>query len=76
MTVSYYKKILKQLKSKPIKAKKFLKFSAPKKRSCGFNNFKCVSCGRTGAHISSYGIGLCRQCFRENATRLGFKKYH
>jgi len=75
MTVSSYKKILKQLKPKPVKAKKFLKHSAEKKRSCGFNNHKCVNCGRTGAHINSFGLHLCRQCFRLNAKKLGFKKY-
>jgi ribosomal protein S14 len=75
MTVSFYKKVLKQLKSKPVKAKKFLKFSAPKKRSCGFTNFRCTKCGRTGAHVGSYGINLCRQCFRDNAVKLGLNKY-
>lgn len=75
MTVSFYKKILEQLRPKPVKAKKFLKHCAPQKRSCGINNNKCINCGRTGAHINKYGLHLCRQCFRENATNLGFKKF-
>ena len=36
---------------------------------------RCKNCGRTGGHISKYGIHLCRQCFREYATEIGFKKY-
>ena len=31
--------------------------------------------GRFGGHISKYGIGLCRHCFREIAEEIGFKKY-
>ena len=34
-----------------------------------------IRCGRTGAHIRRYGLHLCRQCFREHATDLGFKQY-
>ncbi|MBW2976671.1 30S ribosomal protein S14 [Candidatus Woesearchaeota archaeon] len=55
--------------------KKFLKHNVPKKRSCGRSLRKCKRCGRIRGHISSYGLGLCRQCFREVATDLGFKKY-
>jgi len=76
MTSSDYRKTLKQLKAKPAKLKKFLKHNAPKKRSCGIALKKCSRCGRTRAHISKYGLNLCRQCFREIATELGFKKYN
>jgi len=75
MTSSNPEKILKQLEGKPAKAKKFKKHNFPKDRSCGKANNKCRRCGRVGAHISKYGIHLCRQCFREHATKIGFKQY-
>jgi len=75
MTYSSYDKAFKQLKNKPAKLKKFLKHNAPKKRSCGINRYRCIRCGRTRAHISKYGLHLCRQCFREIAAKIGFKKY-
>jgi len=76
MTYSNYKKEFKQLRVKPIKLKKFLKHNVPKKRSCGLALKRCSRCGRIRANISSYGLHLCRQCFRETATALGFKKYN
>lgn len=75
MTYSDYRKVFKQLKAKPAKLKKFLKHNAPKKRGCGINLKRCERCGRTGGHISKYGINLCRQCFKEIAVKIGFKKY-
>ena len=75
MSYSNYKKEFKQLKAKPIKLKKFLKHNSPKERTCGFSKQRCVRCGRIGGHISKYNLGLCRQCFREIATKIGFKKY-
>lgn len=75
MTTSDYRKMIKQLKTKPSKLQIFLKHNAPKKRSCGEMLRKCKRCGRTGAHISKYGINMCRHCFREVATEIGFKKY-
>ncbi len=75
MTTSNYKKMFKQLKAKPVKLKKFIKHNAPKKRTTGISLKKCKRCGRTRAHIKKYHLGLCRQCFREVATKLGFRKY-
>jgi len=75
MTYSHYKKVFKQLKAKPVKLKKFLKHNTPKKRSCGLALKRCGRCGRTRSNISSFGLNICRQCFRETATDLGFKKY-
>lgn len=75
MTVTNYKKVFRQLNAKPVKLKKFLKHSSPKERSCGISRKRCERCGRAGAHIEKYGLNLCRQCFRETATSLGFKKY-
>ena len=75
MSYSDFRKVFKQLKVKPGKLAKYKKHNAPKKRSCGINLKRCRRCGRTRAHISKYELGLCRQCFREIATKLGFKKY-
>ena len=75
MSYSDYKKEFKQLRAKPVKMAKFIKHNSPKKRSCGVSLKRCVRCGRIRGHISSYGLDLCRQCFRENAVELGFKKY-
>jgi len=75
MTASDWKKITKQLKDKPEKMNKFLRHNKPKQRKNGIAINKCEKCGRFGAHIGSYGLHLCRQCFREIATEIGFKKY-
>jgi len=75
MTYSDHKKALKQLKVKPGKYKKYLKHNSPKERSCGVAQRKCKRCGRVRGHIRKYGLGVCRQCFREIAKDIGFKKY-
>mgnify|MGYP006234989753 CR=1 FL=1 len=36
---------------------------------------KCRRCGRKQGLVSKYNIWLCRQCFRELAKTVGFKKY-
>jgi len=76
MSYSNYTKAFTQLKAKPLKMKKFIKHNSPKKRSCGVALKRCVRCGRIGGHISSYGVHICRQCFREVGTKIGFKKYN
>lgn len=75
MTTSDYRKALKQLKGKPGKYQKYLANNAPKKRSCGFTRYHCRRCGQTHAHIGKYGLNVCRLCFRDIATKIGFKKY-
>ena len=75
MTASDWKKLLSQFKNKPEKARKFIKHNKPKERKFGVAAKKCERCGRFGGHISSYGLNLCRQCFREVAKEIGFKKY-
>ena len=75
MTTSNYNKVFKQLKNKPAKLAKYKKHNSPKKRSVGKALKKCRRCGRNGAHIQKYNINLCRQCFRDIATNIGFKKY-
>jgi small subunit ribosomal protein S14 len=76
MTSSDYKKPFKQLKARPKKLAKYKKHNSPKKRSCGIALRKCRRCGRLRGHINKYGLHLCRQCFREVATELGFKQYN
>ena len=75
MTTSDHTKALGQLSKKPAKMQKYKKYNVPKPRKQGETTKKCKMCGRTGAHISKYGINLCRQCFRDHALNLGFKKY-
>ena len=75
MTASDWRKILKQLETKPEIKRKFLKHCKPKERKIGIAVRQCERCGRYGAHISSYGLNLCRHCFREIAVDIGFKKY-
>ena len=75
MTVSDWRKLMKQLEKKPAKMKRFMKYNKPKERKYGISVKKCFRCGRIGAHVGSYGLHLCRQCFRDIASQLGFKKY-
>jgi len=75
MSASDWRKVTKQLKNKPAVLKKFLKHNKPKERKFGISCKKCENCERMGAHVGQYGIHLCRQCFRELAPKLGFKKY-
>lgn len=75
MTASDWRKMLKQLSAKPQLLRRFYKYNKPKDRKFGVAAYKCKRCGRFGGHIKKYGIGLCRQCFREIAYELGFRKY-
>lgn len=75
MTASNWRKILKQLKNKQVISERFLKHNKPKDRKMGVASKKCERCERFGAHIKSYGLNLCRHCFREIAEEIGFKKY-
>jgi len=75
MTTSDPRKVLKQIGHKPAKLKRFEKYNLPKPRKFGIGIKKCSRCGRAGGHVGKYGLNLCRQCFREIAPKLGFKKY-
>ena len=75
MSYSLHTKEFKQLKVKPPKLKKFIKHNSPKDRSFGRSTKRCIRCGRIRGHIDKYGLDLCRQCFREIAPKIGFKKY-
>ncbi|MCW1296299.1 MAG: 30S ribosomal protein S14 [Candidatus Parvarchaeota archaeon] len=67
--------MLKQLVRKPAKLQRFLKYNKPKDKKFGKDVRRCTRCGRRGAHIRKYGLNVCRQCFREIAKEIGFKKY-
>ena len=75
MTIKDFTKAFTQLNAKPAKKKKFVKHNSPHKRTTGIGLRRCSRCGRFGAHIRSYGIKLCRMCFREDAKKIGFKKF-
>jgi len=75
MSTSDYRKMFTQLDKKPVKKRKYLRFNRPRLRSCGIALRKCKNCGRNGGHIRKYGLNLCRQCFRDMAADLGFKKF-
>lgn len=75
MTTKDYRKAFKQLKEKPAILAKYIKHNAPKKRKTGDNLQHCTRCGRTGGRVKKYGLHYCRQCFREIATKIGFKQY-
>ena len=36
---------------------------------------KCRFCGTARALIRSYGLRICRRCFREVGEEVGFRKY-
>jgi ribosomal protein S14 len=75
MTASNWNKILKQIRHKPAKAKKFTKHNKPKERTTGKTKRRCVRTDQFGGHIKKYNLNLCRQAFREIAEQIGFKKY-
>lgn len=70
-----YEDVLKQIKHKAGKRRKFEKHNTPEEREHGKSRKECRRCGRTGRGvISKYGLDYCRQCFREVAEELGFKQ--
>ena len=75
MTASDWKKVMEQLKNKPEVREKFIKHNKPKERKTGITAKKCERCGRFGAHIKTYGLNLCRHCFKKVAKEIGFEKY-
>jgi small subunit ribosomal protein S14 len=44
------------------------------KRRFGRGAQECLMCGRKQGLVRRYHINLCRQCFREWASKIGFKK--
>ena len=76
MTISNHEKVFKQLKAKPVKLAKFVKHNKPLNRSCGVKEKGCSLCGNTRGHIGIYKLNMCRRCFKDNAKKMGFKKYN
>ncbi len=52
-----------------------VKLRSNKPRYYGKGSRACVRCGQYGPVIQKYNLMLCRQCFREVAKGMGFKKY-
>jgi small subunit ribosomal protein S29e len=46
-----------------------------KNQTFGKGSRKCRMCGTRIGLIRKYGLDMCRRCFREKATTIGFKKY-
>ena len=45
-------------------------------KSQGKGGRLCRQCANPSGMIRKYGINMCRQCFRENAALMGFKKFN
>ena len=47
------------------------------KKKTGMNRKpkECKMCGSQKGFVGRYHLDLCRRCFKQNAERLGFKKY-
>lgn len=75
MTASDWRKVLNQIQNKPAKKARFIKHNKPKQPKFGIGARRCKICLRYGAHIRRYDLGVCRQCFRDIAAKIGFKKY-
>jgi small subunit ribosomal protein S14 len=76
MTTTHYTKMLNQIKGKPAKVAKYNKYNVPRTRKFGRSVKRCRRCGQTAARTSKYGLNYCRQCIREVAQKIGFKKYN
>ena len=70
-----YERVIKQVERKPNKLARFKKFNIPKKKKYGKGIHTCRKCGTHRGVIRKYGISYCRRCFREEAEKLGFRKY-
>jgi len=46
-----------------------------KERKFGRAARPCRRCGKKRGVIRKYGLMYCRNCFREIASKLGFKKF-
>ncbi len=57
------------------KCLRYLVMLVVEEKKFGKGTVICRKCGRSGGVIRKYGLNYCRQCFREIAKELGFKKY-
>ena len=49
--------------------------SVKKIRKFGKGTIECRKCQKKRGVISKYGLRYCRNCFKELAKELGFKKF-
>lgn len=70
-----FERVKKQIAGKPVKLARYVKFNSAKKRKFGKGATRCRKCGTRRGIINKYGLTYCRRCFREDAEKLGFKKY-
>jgi len=75
MTAKNWEKQFGQVKHKKAERTRQLKFNKPKDRKYGRGTRKCKICGRRGAIIRRSSLNVCRQCFRDIAAEIGFKKF-
>jgi len=69
------RKGIEKIKVGKTKIERFLRHNISKKRAFGRYIHPCSRCGGRRGHINKYGLNVCRRCFREIATKIGFKKY-
>jgi len=70
-----FERVRKQIEHKPVKVARYDKFNKSKPRKFGKITHPCRKCGKKSGVIRKYGLMYCRQCFREQAERVGFTKY-
>jgi len=47
-----------------------------KKKEIDAKKMVCTTCGGSRRLIHKYGLEVCGRCFREVASKIGFKKYN
>jgi len=58
-----------------LKTNKTTKKNINKKNAKADNkNLQCSVCGNNRGLIHKYGLNICRRCFREAASQIGFRK--
>ncbi len=70
-----FERIGKNLVGKKAKHQRFMRFNSHKVQPHDARSRKCIRCNRPEAGIHIHGLRYCRECFREIAKDLGFKKY-
>ncbi|MBN1923925.1 MAG: 30S ribosomal protein S14 [Nanoarchaeota archaeon] len=75
MTAKDWKKSFKQVAHKKAESTRQLKFNKPVEKKYGRGRRVCSICGRRGALIRRYELNVCRQCFKDIANGIGFKKF-
>ena len=71
-----YERVRKSIKDKPVKLARYERFNKTLPRKHGKSVRPCRKCGKRAGVIRKYGLMYCRQCFREEAEKLGFRKFN